>query len=103
MSTFLSLFSLAMALSFSSPEESKDSSSCWELPANRERLLGLLADLVSSLGVFLGDLERSLLDELYLDLERLEDLLDLDHPLDGSLLPELDLWRLALLIGDLET
>ena len=38
-----------------------------------ERVLGLLADLISSLGMFLGDLERSLLDELYLDLERLDD------------------------------
>ena len=41
---------------------------------NRERLLGLLAGLVSSLGPFLGDLKRSLLDELYLDLELLDDL-----------------------------
>ena len=31
----------------------------------------LLADIVSSLGLTLGDLERSRLDELYLDLERL--------------------------------
>ena len=44
-------------------------------------------------------MERSLLDELCLDLERLvnvlEDLLDLDLPLGGSLPPELDLWRSA--------
>ena len=56
----------------------------------------LLADIVSSLGLTLGDLERSRLDELYLDLERLvdlnlEDLLDLDLPLGGSLPPELEL------------
>ena len=56
----------------------------------------LLADIVSSLGLTLGDLERSRLDELYLDLERLvdlnlEDLLDLDLPLSGSLPPELEL------------
>ena len=56
----------------------------------------LLADIVSSLGLTLGDLERSRLDELYLDLEslvdlNLEDLLDLDLPLGGSLPPELEL------------
>ena len=65
----------------------------------------MLADLVTSLGLFTGDLERSLLDELYLDLEcldDLEDLLDLDLPLGWSLPPELDWWRLAL-DGDLET
>ena len=66
MSTFLSRFSLAMALSFlsSSPEESKDSSSYLELPVNRERLLDMLVDLDSSLVLVLGDLEQSLLDEL---------------------------------------
>ena len=57
---------------------------------NRERLLGLLVDLVSSLGLTVGDLERSLLDELYLDLERL---VDLDLPLGGSLPPEPELDR----------
>ena len=64
MSTFLSRFSLAMALSFlsSSPEESKDSSSYLELPVNRERLLDMLVDLDSSLVLVLGDLEQSLLD-----------------------------------------
>ena len=41
---------------------------------NRECLLDLLADLVSSLGLTLDDLERSLLDELYLYLERLVNL-----------------------------
>ena len=43
--------------------------------------------------MFLGDLERSLPDEFYLDLERLndlDDLLDLDLPLNRSLPPELD-------------
>ena len=50
--------------------------------------------MVSSLGLTLGDMERSLLDELYLDLERLVDLdldkefLDLDLPLVESLPPE---------------
>ena len=66
----------------------------------------MLVDLNSSLGLILKDLERSLLDELCLDLERLidglEDLLDLDLPLGGSLPPELDFWRSAL-AGDLET
>ena len=72
MSTFLSRFSLAMALSFlsSSPEESKDSSSYLELPVNRERLLDMLVDLDSSLVLVLGDLEQSLLDELCLDMVR---------------------------------
>ena len=72
MSTFLSRFSLAMALSFlsSSPEESKDSSSYLELPVNRERLLHMLVDLDSSLVLVLGDLEQSLLDELCLDMVR---------------------------------
>ena len=93
MSTFLSCFSLALALSSpflsSSPEELNDSSSCRELPVNRERLLDMLFDLDSSLGLVLGDLEWSLLDELCLDLERLvnglEDLLVLDLPLGWSL------------------
>ena len=72
MSTFLSRFSLAMALSFlsSSPEESKDSSSYLELPVNRERLLDMLVDLDSSLVLVLGDLEQSLLDELCLVMVR---------------------------------
>ena len=56
---------------------------------NRERLLDMLFDLDSSLGLVLGDLEWSLLDELCLDLERLvnglEDLLVLDLPLGWSL------------------
>ena len=74
---------------------------------NRERLLELLANLVSSLGLSLGNLERSLLEELYLDLDRLEDLdlkdlLDLDLPLGRSLPPKPDRWRLVL-DGDLET
>ena len=58
---------------------------------NRERLLGLRTNMVSSLGLTLGDLEQSLPDELYLDLDRfvnldLEDLLDLDLPLVDLLL-----------------
>ena len=71
-STFLSRFSLAMALSFlySSPGESKDSSSYLELPVNRERLLDMLVDLDSSLVLVLGDLEQSLLDELCLVMVR---------------------------------
>ena len=56
--------------------------------------LGLLADLVLSLSVFLGDLER---------FDDLEDLLDLDLPFDGYLPPVPDQWRLALLDGDLKT
>ena len=52
---------------------------------NREGLLDMLADLVSSLGLSLGDLERSLLDVRDVDLQRrvdldLENLLHLDLP-----------------------
>ena len=104
MSTFLSYFSLAMTFLSSylssSPEESKDSSSCWELPVNREHLRDMLVDLNSSLGLVLGDLERSLIGELWFDLERLVDLLgdlqDVDLPLGESLPPKLAVssyWR----------
>ena len=53
----------------------------------------MLVDLDSSLGLVLGDLDWSRLDELCLDMERLievlEDLLDLDLLLGESLPPEL--------------
>ena len=74
--------------------------SCRELPVNREHLLDMLVDVDSSLGLVIVNLERSLLDELCLDLECLvdvlKDLLDLDLPLGGSMPPELDLWWSAL-------
>ena len=59
---------------------------------NSKGLPDLLAVLVSSLGWTLGDLDWSLLDELYLNLERLVDLdlrdLHLNLPLGGSLPPK---------------
>ena len=66
MSTFLSRFPLAMALSSTFLSSSPDSSNCWELPVDRERLLDMLVDLDSSLDMVLGDMEPSLPEELVL-------------------------------------